>query len=391
MSYYSETKRNFAIVAIALILIGVLLCGIITEGFREWNPYCWFGHEYGEDGICAKCGAEKPVEEPPAEEPDEDGGLQVDPDVQARGMRLSGVKIPRPQFAEEGINPLAESAQQLTAVVTPADAIEQEVDWTVAWKNANSTFAKGKNVTDYVTVTPTADGALTANVACLQAFAEQIVVTVRVRENTGIYATATVDYEKRLLGFDFAISNSALNWSMTTSNLNPEVAFPMMHSTSETSFSEDWGYWYGDASKNTITLNVHYSIYTVDKDYSSLTISVAPTTQYINALKAAGFTVNATAGQYKQLWSDEYSATPSFSYEDLFYSKIASGSLDTYNEYVAMRSSLRQNISSAMLQLKIEVDGDERDAVTIYNLKFTAESVSPVVEDIVLNPGSIKF
>lgn len=43
--------------------------------------------------------------------------------------------------------------------------------------DASSAWATGKTVTDYVTVTPTANGALTANVECIKDFGEQIKVT----------------------------------------------------------------------------------------------------------------------------------------------------------------------------------------------------------------------
>ena len=141
MSYYSETKRNFAIVAIALILIGVLLCGIITEGFREWNPYCWFGHAYGEDGICAKCGAEKPVEEPPVEEPDEnlDDNLAFAP-IKGQGLSIRRVAT----------NPSNAQSVTLVATTEPADMQDVVLKWSIAWKNASSSWATGKAVSDYV-------------------------------------------------------------------------------------------------------------------------------------------------------------------------------------------------------------------------------------------------
>ncbi|MBR7177541.1 MAG: hypothetical protein IKD26_04955 [Clostridia bacterium] len=381
-----KEKANLAL-GLAIVMILVVIIGAVCAiGVAK----CWFGHEYGEDGICAKCGAEKPVEEPPAEEPDEDGGLEIDPEAQARGMRLASVRIPRPQFAEEGISPLAESAIQITATVTPADAIDQEVDWTIEWNNASSTWAKGKNVTDYVTVTPTSDGALTANVACLQAFAEKVIVTVRLRSNTAFYATANVDYEKRILGFDLSTVSDKLTWTMTTSNLNPVVNFPMMTSNSNTEFSEDWGYWLGDPARMNITVTPRYSIYTLDKNFGNLQISVASSSQYINALKAAGFNVEKAAGEFVVLENVAFGTAVSFTYDELMFA-TAEGSLDTYQEYVSLRSAIRNSVSSTMLQIKIQAGTDERDAVTIYNLKFSADSVTPVVENIVVNPGSIKF
>lgn len=67
------------------------------------------------------------------------------------------------------------------------------IDWSIAWKNPASEWASGKIVTDYVTATPTADGALTAKVAKVAAFGEQVLVTATARYASDISATATVD------------------------------------------------------------------------------------------------------------------------------------------------------------------------------------------------------
>ena len=53
-------------------------------------------------------------------------------------------------------------------------------------------------MTDYVTVTPTSDGALTANVECLQAFGEQVKVTCTSRQNTKASASSMVDYARHI-------------------------------------------------------------------------------------------------------------------------------------------------------------------------------------------------
>ena len=87
----------------------------------------------------------------------------------------------------------------LTATVSPETADNKAVDWTVSFVNPSSSWASGKTVTDYVTVTPTSDGALTANVNCLKAFGEQIKVTVTSRVNPEAKAECTLDYARRIL------------------------------------------------------------------------------------------------------------------------------------------------------------------------------------------------
>ena len=89
-------------------------------------------------------------------------------------------------------------AQRLTATITPEDALDSKVNWTISWKNPVSTWANGKAVTDYVTLTPSTDNGLIADVECLQAFGEQVVVGVELVSNTEIKSSCTVDYIKRV-------------------------------------------------------------------------------------------------------------------------------------------------------------------------------------------------
>lgn len=53
---------KWVLVALALLLVGAILCGLMTNWYKEFNPFCWFGHNYGDDGECSRCG--KPAEEP---------------------------------------------------------------------------------------------------------------------------------------------------------------------------------------------------------------------------------------------------------------------------------------------------------------------------------------
>ena len=122
-----------------------------------------------------------PKDEPVQEQPDE-GGMEIN-ESEEQGLSLMSASISPEDFADYGVSPLAESAYTVTATVTPALAVNKAVDWSVSWKNASSSWATGKTVTDYVTVTPTSDGAFTASVACIKEFAEQIIVTATSRDN----------------------------------------------------------------------------------------------------------------------------------------------------------------------------------------------------------------
>lgn len=236
----SDHRKWIAVTLAILFIIAVIVTGVLTDWFSNWNKYCLFGHNYGEDGLCVRCGEAKAGGEVEKVEPvvDDNGGMQS---AQAanNGIRLMSAAIPREQFGDYGIMSIAESAQQLTAIIEPADATNKAVDWSIAWKNPSSAFASGKTVTDYVTVTPTEDGALTANVQCLQAFGEQIEIKCTSFDDTSKFATCNVDYKKRITGVTTVIKDSKGATSLT---LKPDGSFegsiPMLEKRVKVSASE---------------------------------------------------------------------------------------------------------------------------------------------------------
>ena len=143
------------------------------------------------------CRSEKPglpVAELPLTE--ETGGATIGEST-GRGISLLSAQLAPQAYEANGVSPLTETAYTLTATVTPSHAMNKEVDWSVAFADPETAWAKGKTVTDYVTVTPESDGALTATVECLQAFAAKIKVTVTSREDPSITAECVCDYAQR--------------------------------------------------------------------------------------------------------------------------------------------------------------------------------------------------
>lgn len=177
----SDTIK-WALTLLAFILVGVMLAGIICG---------WFDKK------------DEPAEE---EQTEQEGGMEITGGTSANGISLMSASIVAADYEAYGVSALAESAQIVTASITPSDALNKEVDWSVAWKNPSSAWAKGKDVTDYVTITPTSDGALTATVECLEAFGEQIVITATSRDNPSAKGSCTADYMQRYLGTETSLS-----------------------------------------------------------------------------------------------------------------------------------------------------------------------------------------
>ena len=191
MAYRNNSSKfwtGFLAVLLVLVIAGAAaLVGVLSDGFKNWDKF------------------------KPDEEQTQEGGAVIT-EGESNGIKLMSAKISPENYADYGISPMAETAYQLTATITPENATNKAVDWTIAWSWVN-----GKTVTDYVTVTPTSDGALTANVECLQAFGAQVKITVTSRDNTSVKATATVDYTEKLSSVKATFGSTVLTDGMTKS------------------------------------------------------------------------------------------------------------------------------------------------------------------------------
>ena len=69
-------------------------------------------------------------------------------------------------------------SKELTATVYPSDARNKAVDWTLEWLDTEKT----DNLSEYLTLVPSSDGANTATLTCLKAFEGEALITVTTRE-----------------------------------------------------------------------------------------------------------------------------------------------------------------------------------------------------------------
>lgn len=223
----------------------------------------------------------------------EDGMLLGD--MQDDGISMTSVAIP---LSSPDIMPIAESAQQVTATVTPVDAEDAVLDWSLAWKSgASGQWGNGKDVTEYVTVTPTEDGALTANVQCLQAFGEQIILTASIRGNSSVKGTATVDYRQRYKNVSAKIiytnSNAEANitWDLSSSDLDITLPFPGGFATT---YEEFESYYTAEGSnKGTYKVTVTTwltDVYTIAATIDKVTVNIKYSSAFTYPLTSFGFT-----------------------------------------------------------------------------------------------------
>ena len=238
---------------LALVVAGgVAFVGVLSNGFKNWDN----------------------IKPPAQEEPNspEDNTTKGEASIEngeSAGIRLMAMKIPVADYKTYGVSVQAETAYTVTATVYPEDAANKKIDWSVAFANASSTWASGKKVTDYVTVTPSSDGALTAVIQNVAAFGEQIVVKTVSRDNAEAYATLNVEYLQRTTGYTLTLDDKTYSTTGTkTNSVTPDFSI-------------------GEGCKVNIVANKS-TVYTRANTDKAEYITVKPTEAFKSALAKAG-------------------------------------------------------------------------------------------------------
>ena len=291
---HSDGGATLAKIIIAFILLLAVIAGsVFTTGYLitgTANPVKWKQEITSPD-----------TPTPPNDDNTQGGGL-IDV-TENNGIKLTTARIAPEDFEEYGIDPQANTAYTLTATVN-ADAVDKNVVWGVTWKNSSSTWASGKSISEYATITPATEYALTATLTVKQAFGEPINVKVASYIDTTVNAIAQVDYLKTLNSFT-AILNAALAAYKT-------------------------GRLYVGNTQNTIKVTPTYGVGTIEGTITQYTIKLylAPTTrQHITDLMKSGTgTTNFTGKEY----ADVVTTSDKFSF-DLFKLVNGGGSSATYD------------------------------------------------------------
>lgn len=224
-----KAKRAVAITMLSIILIGLAFCisalavssvngTTFTATVTEWWGVVVKAFSPSTD----KPGVDKPgVDKPGIDKPGTDNPGEDKPDTDKPGtdnpgednssegttavcydengnLLKSGVRYAFQNslnFAEASAS--ATDGVTMTATIIPASALDKRVNWSVEWVDSTSDWAKGKTVTDYVTVTADTTDSRIATVNCSAPFGSQIKVVATSAVNEQATANCLVDYYKK--------------------------------------------------------------------------------------------------------------------------------------------------------------------------------------------------
>lgn len=380
-NHVRSDKVKWVLTLFAFIVVAVMLAGIICGWFEK-----------------------KEETEEQSHETAMDGGMVVG-NAQNGGVALMSARIMSAEYEDYGVNALADKAYTLTATIEPSDATNKAVTYTAAWKNANSTWAKGKDVADYVTVQQASEGSLNATVTCLQAFGEQVIITCTVTDNIDLQATCTVDYLRKPLGANLNITvtgahSGSAEWNFNYANQNASVDFPLLKNVS--SFDQDWVFGWCNVSPSGGTgtcgnydfSEVYSDTYTIDNSVSGMTSwDVCITQEYYDVLDSLGFSLTCQSEEY----TGQVGKDGGLSVGNLIYNFWATGTFSTYQEYVDLRTALKPLAGKTMFRIRYyfvsTADDDLESGYTqTYNVSFSSSSFANILADgVSLDNSSIIF
>lgn len=357
-SLFEHKKSDTVKWVISFILIFVLLAGMIGAWYL----------------ILKDRGA--PEEEPPAVTNEAGNELE------------SGKTYPLPnqlRFAST----MAEETEgvTLTATIKPAYATDKYVDWSIVFVNPSGEWAKGKTVTDYVTVTPESDGSTTATVKCLKEFGEQIKITVTSRSNTSAKAECLVDFRCKLTGvsveYRYGLYSEEMGWHPTydyTYTFKQE-GDPFVFCPTDYDYVADYDF------------TEHFEIGDYTYQYGTGTLAYENEGQLTTTavLRINPNFVSEYKSSHPEVVFSEKKLTEFIGQIVNFYDFIGDISPATDKEAYDLIMSALKEFDEAVFEIEFTVTGGEVPTVYKYGVDLDLNSLTVVVDSITIGQGTIEF
>lgn len=220
--YKSKDGKKWIAVLCGFVIIALMIVYIIVSSVTgTWNPACWLPKD--------QSGTEQP--NPDADNKPDDGGTHTAggaytdvKETENNGIRLMSARIAPEEYEDYGISPQTEDAYTITAVVKDETGASPEylqaVTYSVGW--TSETSEKLEEFIEYE------QSGMTLTFRIKGAFNTQITLTCTSEVDTSVSGRATVDYRKRLVGYNvgFPANTEIINsWNNGSATLTmPDVS-----------------------------------------------------------------------------------------------------------------------------------------------------------------------
>lgn len=179
---------TFVTIVLLVVALSAAFVGIFSNGFENWDKF-----------------------KPDENEVTDNVGAIIE-NGEANGIMLTSSVISPEDYADYGVNALAESAYTLTIQPVPITAVD-----TYTWVSSDS---------ESVSLSPSED-TKSCVVSCNKAFSTQITITVTSNKNEDVFATSLVDYVKRITSVNLSIEPNIVAFNRSGSSTYTINAVPV--------------------------------------------------------------------------------------------------------------------------------------------------------------------
>jgi hypothetical protein len=273
---------------------------------------------------------------------------------------------------------------ELNATAYPIGSENGGFVWSAKWANPNSTFAKGKDVYNYIELEGDT-GSGTQYVTALQPFGEQIIITVSTVFNPNAVATCTVDYSEKWAETQYletytdafiqenSIYDGGMNWSVNAIKTGTKQELIDMYQNND---AIEFSYLKTD-------------IYTMDMTQDDYRYTVTVSEEFYDALASVGIELeewHSVTFDYSQ------DITPAMVLNSLCCGEIIplSGGEVDYELINKFNEAIRLWEDSA-IYIDVELISEFGVETFHFNLAFDEQTIGSITTNVELNETNIIF
>lgn len=321
--------------------------------------------------------------------PQSNGDNVLITEQESNGLKLTATKLAVSDYALNSVSATSDTWYQVCATVNPVTAVVK-LDWWLEFKNPNSSWANGKKVSDYFSLTPPADGAISATARALQPFAEPILIKAKVRGNETVTATCQADYAKRFTRAELSLP--VINFVICDEEkVGNDVVVPLYN------FSSNSPYW---RDPETIGLAQAYCFGTgtLASEIVSTKIEIKVSDEFMNVYRSAPY-YNVNGNINECLYENWYTLGKNgLVYADLidemsqpFAQNNSWCNAEDYAEFLSAISTYNSTDFYVRITATVKYDEKLVDEVSEYSCRFNRGSEVFTVESLTFDNANLVF